>query len=275
MDKTTATAYLARIGVRPGAAPDVTTLRELCALHLATVPFENLDIHLGKRITLAEDALVAKIVHRRRGGFCYELNGLFAELLTTLGYRVTRLAATVFEGGTVLGPPLDHLALRVDLAEPWLVDVGFGRHTVYPLRLTDPGDQIDPEGAFRVQPVGEFGDVDVLHDGTPVYRVENRPRSLADFEPMCWYQQTSPDSGFTRRLTCSVLRPEGRVTLSGRRLIRTTAAGRVEEELTEAAAMAAYRDVFGFELDRLPVLSSTDLAVDSPADFGAGRSCSG
>jgi N-hydroxyarylamine O-acetyltransferase len=262
MDENTAAAYLARIGARPGA-PDLSALRELCALHVATVPFENLDIHLGNRIVLTEDALVAKIVHRRRGGFCYELNGLFAELLTTLGYRVTRLAASVFEDG-VLGPPLDHLALRVDLAQPWLVDVGFGRHAVYPLRLASLDDQPDPEGVFRIRPVGDFGDVDVLHDGEPVYRLENRPRPLADFGPMCWYQQTSPDSGFTKRSTCSIRQPDGRVTLSGRRLIRTTADGRVEQELTESATMAAYRDIFGFELDRLP-----------DVDPAAGRSCSG
>ncbi|HEY3748402.1 MAG TPA: arylamine N-acetyltransferase [Pseudonocardiaceae bacterium] len=266
MDENTAADYLARIGAAPVAEPDVSTLRELCALHVATVPFENLDIHLGNRIVLAEEALVAKIVHRRRGGFCYELNGLFAELLTTLGYRVTRLAASVFEDG-ILGPPLDHLALRVDLAEPWLVDVGFGRHAVYPLRLSSLDDQPDPEGVFRIQPVGDFGDVDVLHDGEPVYRLENRPRPLADFGPMCWYQQTSPDSGFTKRLACSIRQPDGRVTLSGTRLIRTTADRRVEQELTESATMAAYRDIFGFELDRLPVLSDVDTA--------AGRSCSG
>jgi N-hydroxyarylamine O-acetyltransferase len=84
---------------------------------------------------------------------------------------------------------------------------------------------------------------------------------------MCWYQQMSPDSGFTKRLACSIRQPDGRVTLSGTRLIRTTADGRVEQELTESATMAAYRDIFGFELDRLPVLSDVDTA--------AGRSCSG
>ncbi|HEX5405901.1 MAG TPA: arylamine N-acetyltransferase [Pseudonocardiaceae bacterium] len=256
MDKTTAAAYLARIGAQPDAVltPDAATLRDLCVQHIRTVPFENLDIHLGARITLTEEALVAKIVNRRRGGFCYELNGLFAALLTTLGYQVTVLSARVFDDDDAVGPPLDHMALRVDLARPWLVDVGFGRHAVHPLRLDEPGDQHDPGGVFALRPTGEFGDVDVLRDGAPVYRLEDRPRSLADFEAMCWYQQTSPDSTFTKQVICSVLRPEGRVTLSGLRLIRTTPDGRVEKHLTEAAALAAYRDIFGLTLDRLPVL---------------------
>src|SRR5262249_46925265 len=121
--------------------------------------------------------------------------------------------------------------------------------------LDDPGDQRDPEGVFRVEPVGDRGDLDVVHEGTPVYRVESRPMTLADFRPMCWYQQTSPESGFTARDTCSLPQPDGRVTISGLRLIRTLKGERTEEALTEAEALAAYRDVFGFELDRLPSLA--------------------
>lgn len=253
LDQHTVTAYLARIGSRPGAAPSAGGLRDLAVRHVTTVPFENLDIPLGVPITLAQDALVDKIVHRRRGGFCYELNGLFAGLLDALGYRVTLLAAQVYNPDGVLGPPFDHLALRVDLDEAWLVDVGFGQHARHPLLLDDPGDQTDPDGVYQVRPVPDgSGDVDVVREGKPVYRLERHPRSLRDFAAMCWFQQHSPDSVFTRKSTVTLPLPGGRVTLSGNRLIRTTGDERIETALSDADRLAAYRDVFGIELDRLP-----------------------
>lgn len=186
MDDTAVTAYLDRIGADRPAGADAGALRELHARHLATVPFENLDIHLGTPIELAEDRLLDKVVRQRRGGFCYELNGAFAALLRALGFRVTLLAASV-SGPDGYGPPFDHLALRVDLDEPWLADVGFGRHSRYPLRLAGRADQPDPGGTFRLADA-PAGDVAVLRDGEPQYRVEPRPRALADFAPTCWWQ---------------------------------------------------------------------------------------
>src|SRR5918911_550604 len=147
MDRLGADAYLARIGApRPGRA-DAVALRRLQLRHLRAVPFENLSIHLGEEILLEEQALFDKLVLRRRGGFCYELNGLFAALLDVLGFRVTLLAARV-HGADGLGPPFDHLALRVDAPEPWLVDVGFGAFSHRPLRLDLDGDQRDPGRSF-------------------------------------------------------------------------------------------------------------------------------
>jgi N-hydroxyarylamine O-acetyltransferase len=247
-------AYLARIGAaRPGRA-DAGTLRELQLRHLLAVPFENLSIHLGEPIVLDEAALLDKIVRRRRGGFCYELNGAFAALLSALGYEVTLLAARVYGDGA-LGPPFDHLALRVDAPDPWLADVGFGRLSRHPLRLDDGGgSQLDPDAIFQLVRLSrEHGDIDVTRDGEPQYRLEMRPRALADFAPTCWWQQTSPDSHFTRSLVCSRLTERGRVTLSDRRLVETIDGRRAERELAgDAELLSAYRDRFGIELDRLP-----------------------
>ncbi|MFD8708691.1 arylamine N-acetyltransferase [Kitasatospora sp. NPDC059648] len=246
-------AYLERIGVRAPGAPSADGLARLQRAHLLAVPFENLSIHLGEPVVLEPAALVAKLVDRRRGGFCYELNGAFAELLRSLGYRVSLLAARTFLGGQP-GPPMDHLALRVDLDEPWLVDVGFGRFGELPLRLDERGEQADPQGVFTVRPYGGHGELDVLMDGEPQYRLDLRPYRLADFAPTCWWQTTSPQSHFTRSTTCSLLAPDGgRTTLSGTRLIRTAPdGGRTEEQLTDAAALSAYRERFGIVLDRLP-----------------------
>jgi N-hydroxyarylamine O-acetyltransferase len=248
-------AYLARIGAIRPAYPDATALRELQLRHLRTVPFENLSVQLGEPIVLDQAALVAKLVERRRGGFCYELNGAFAALLTALGYRVTMHAARVLLGPEP-GPLFDHLTLRVDLAEPWLVDVGFGSFCRYPLRLDERGDQRDPDGTFRVVE-REYGDLEVLRDGQPQYRLEARPRALADFGPTCWWQRTSPESHFTQSLTCSRLTDDGRITLSGNRLIRTVAGDRREETLgSDADVLAAYQTQFGITLESVPSVTA-------------------
>lgn len=248
--------YLARIGVpRPPAGVD--GLRVLQRAHLGTVPFENLSIHLGEPIDLT--ALPDKIVARRRGGFCYELNGAFAALLTTLGYPVTLHQARVWDGERY-GPPFDHMALRVEVdGGPWLVDVGFGRFAHHPLSLAAREPQPDPGGSFLVVAGDAFGDLDVLMDGEPQYRIDPRPYELADFAPTCWWQSTSPDAHFTRSLTCSMLTPDGgRVTLSGDRLIRTSPAGDRDERVLDRddAVLAAYREHFGVVLDRVPRVAS-------------------
>jgi N-hydroxyarylamine O-acetyltransferase len=206
---------------------------------------------MGEAISLEEEGLLEKIVDRRRGGFCYELNGLFTGLLTALGFEVTLLAARVFNGDE-LGPPYDHLVLHVNMGEPWLADVGFGRHTLYPLRLDDRADQADPDGTFTIVDAAH-NDVDVLRDGQPQYRLERRPRQLSDFEPMCWWHQTSPRSHFTRSLTCSLRTEAGRVTLSDRSLIVTDSDGRHETELpNDEAILEAYDRHFGIVLEHAP-----------------------
>ncbi|MDF9816401.1 arylamine N-acetyltransferase [Streptomyces sp. SPB162] len=252
MDASQADAYLSRIGAVRPAVTDAAALRELQLRHLLAVPFENLSIHLGEEIGLSEEALLAKVVGARRGGFCYELNGLFGALLKQLGYPVSLLAGRVFAEGGVPGPPFDHLALRVEASGPWLVDVGFGRFTHHPLRLDSREDQPDPSGGvFRIVDA-PGGDLDVLKDGEPEYRLEQRPRELVDFEPTCWWQSTSPASHFTRSPVCSLLTPTGRITLSGASFITTGSGGRQERDVPRDELLTVYRESFGVVLDRLP-----------------------
>ncbi|MBB4688014.1 arylamine N-acetyltransferase family protein [Amycolatopsis jiangsuensis] len=247
-------AYLARLDLPVPAAADLAALRVLQERHLARVPFENLSVHLGETIELTEEALFDKIVRHHRGGFCYELNGLFAALLRELGFVATLHAAQVFDDDGVPGPPLDHACVLVRIeGEQWLVDVGFGRFSRQPLRLSAVDPQPDSEGEYLLLDA-PHGDVDVLQDGVRQYRVERRPRRLSDFAPMAWWQSTSPDSHFTQSLTCSRPTAQGRVTLSGDRLIETVDGVRNEVELpTEAAVRLAYRVYFGLRLTRLPV----------------------
>ncbi|MFF8842890.1 arylamine N-acetyltransferase [Streptomyces sp. NPDC015127] len=252
----TVDAYLRRIGARRPVRADAAALRELQLRHLRTVPFENLSVHRGEDIVLEDEPLVAKIVDARRGGFCYELNGAFAALLRALGFTVTLYQARVFGDGGRLGIPYDHLTLRVETEDgtgPWLADVGFGDHSHHPLALDDREDQKDPAGVFRIVAGGQYGDLDLMRDGKRQFRIDTRPRDLTDFEAGAWYHRTSPASHFTRSLVCSRLTPEGRITLSGRKLVVTEHGERQERRLSgDAAVLAAYEEHFGLVLDRLP-----------------------
>ncbi len=265
MDEKTLAAYLRRIGVPLPATVDASTLRTLHRAHQMTVPFENLSIHLSQPISLDSGALLDKIVTRRRGGFCYELNGAFALLLEALGADVTRVAARV-HGSAGLGPPFDHLALIVRPADgsgPWLADVGFGSHSVYPLLLDSRGEQNDPAARFLLADAPDT-DVDVIKDGQPQYRIERRMRALDDFVPTCWWQQTSPQSHFKLSTICSRLTEDGRLSISGRTLIRTGGGSRAEEEMPDdETVLTAYRNHFGIILDRVPTASATTVPAST------------
>src|SRR6185369_6716834 len=145
-----ADAYLKRINYNGPREVSAETLRALQVAHLMSVPFENLSIHAGESIVLDEDALFTKIVDQRRGGFCYECNGLFAGLLRELGFDVVMLGAGVAHATGGFGPIFDHMALMVRLDQRWLIDVGFGDSFLEPLRLDTRADQAQGTRSFRV-----------------------------------------------------------------------------------------------------------------------------
>jgi len=228
--------YLERIGLRGPAEPTVETLRQVHLAHLKAVPFENLSVRRGEPILLQEEKLFEKIVLRRRGGFCYELNGLFAALLKALGFRVERLAGRV----GVDSIPFDHMALRVDLDEPWLADVGFGDSFLLPLRLRQREPQ--PGGCGRRYQIDSRDGGLVLQREEPEgwkrqYQFTLDAWPLSAFEEGCRYHQTSPQSHFTRNIVVSRATETGRITLSGRRLIVTSLGQRTETELGDEPAV--------------------------------------
>ena len=143
--------YLNRIGYTGALAPSYDLLRDLQQHHLLHIPFENLDIHYGNLIDLDLAKLYDKIVKRKRGGFCYELNGLFFELLRHIGFQVIRVSARVFEEET-FSEEFDHLALVVELdSSSYLVDVGFGDFSFLPLDIHERGYQRNKNGQFKVE----------------------------------------------------------------------------------------------------------------------------
>jgi N-hydroxyarylamine O-acetyltransferase len=233
-------AYLERIGYAGALAPTLETLRGLHRAHLLTVPFENLDIP-HRPIVLDEARLFEKIVTRRRGGFCYELNGLFAWLLRDLGYQVTLLSARVM-GQDGLGPEFDHLALRVQLEDAWLADVGFGDSYVLPPKLEAGYVYPEARSAYRIAQDGEQWALEERafqqSDWSPQHYFTLIPRRLSDFDEMCRYHQSSPDSPFTKRRVCSRATETGRITLRDDRLIITDGGERRETPIDDAQAYA-------------------------------------
>lgn len=244
-------AYLERINYHGPLGPTVETLRRLQVAHMLTVPFENLSIHADEPIVLNDEALFAKVVARRRGGFCYELNGLFAALLRALGFDVTKLAAEVHTPEKGFGPPFDHMTLMVELEERWLVDVGFGDSFREPLLLDERGEQVQGERAYRIDREGDrltLWQRDRNRAWSVEYRFGLTPYEYEDYAEMCRYHQTSPESPFTQNPVCSRAKPDGRITVSGMRLITTRNGTKQEQALAgEAARAETLRTHFGFD----------------------------
>ncbi|MEU1624278.1 arylamine N-acetyltransferase [Streptomyces sp. NPDC020096] len=250
LDQTLVDEYLKRIGATKPTRADIHALRHLQERQILSVPFENLDYHLDEPIYMDERVL-EKIVRKRRGGGCYEVNPALAFLLRSLGFTVDILPGRVHRPDG-LGPLLGHLALRVQLDEPWLVDTGFGRNSRHPLRLGSREVQRDPHGEYQLVPT-ESGAIDVLLNGKPLYQIEQQPVRIADFGPSLWWYRTAPDSSFLQALFCSVRTENGLVTLKGNHLSRVDGEERSKEVLPDdAAVLEAYKKYFGFGLDKLP-----------------------
>lgn len=219
--------YLQHIGFAGAARPDLTTLQQLHHRHMLSVPFENLSIIYRQGIHLEEQALFSKIVDRNRGGFCYELNKMFALLLQDIGFDVQFISGEIRARDGHFGPAYDHLALRVELeGQFWLVDVGFGDSFLTPLKIAPAEPQPQASGTFHLEREGDYyllerRNGDRSSHAKTLYRFTVQPRALSEFDGMCHYHSSSPESHFTQRLVCSRPTENGRVTLSDNKLILT------------------------------------------------------
>jgi len=226
----------------------------LHAAHRRNVPYENLDVALRRPLSHSPEALFDKVVRRRRGGWCHELNRLFALLLETLGFQLTYHSARVHQVTGDVSPEFSHLVLIVHLGERWLADAGFGaRGPVNPLRLdtTDTqnaaGDRYkvtpDPGGSNRRMVYGAW-----LDGWSPLFSLDLQPRSLTEFDPRRQEQQVDP--WWTERRMTSISTQDGRISLDGMRLIVTRPGTREERLLADHAEWrAALTEHFGIELE--------------------------
>ncbi len=264
-------AYLGRIGWDGERRPDTGTLRGIHLAHLRAVAFENLDALGGTAPSLDLADLTAKLVHgRRRGGYCYEHNTLFAAALEALGFRVTRLAARVVVGAERFEDrPRTHMALLVEVPgdpRPHLADVGFGAigSLLEPVPLVADTEFHDAGRRHRLVRVPHRGPLEmwVLEayqdrgeraEGGWVaqYAFTLEPFEPSDYEMINWHVATNPRSPFSRRLYAQRLTPAGHLLLDGDRVVETRDDGTVTER--KLADEAEVRRVL-----------SADLGLDVP-----------
>ncbi len=228
--------YLRRIGIEESEIkPTLQNLKFLQRRHLLRVPFENLDIHWKRPINLDNKQFYEKIVGEKRGGFCYELNGLFFELLGEIGFQNNMISAKVSKGNGEFGAEYDHLAILTKIeGREYLVDVGFGDFTAEPLEFVLDKKQKDRNGVFLIRKYDEkyFETVKKEDDEwKSQYIFTVSPRELKEFAGMCHYQQTSPESHFTRGKVCSLMTENGRKTLTDKKFIETKNGHKSETEV--------------------------------------------
>jgi N-hydroxyarylamine O-acetyltransferase len=248
--------YRARIGIRGPLVPSLEILTALVELHVAAIPFENIDVLLDRGIDMSAKAVEAKLIKRRRGGYCYEQNGLFKRVLAAIGFEVESLAARVVwmmpEDAKPL--PRTHMALRVTLeGEPLLVDVGFGGNVpTSPLRLSETAPQMTRHGPFRVMPRGGIHIVEAQLGGQwqPLYHLSSEPLLDVDYEPLNWFTSTNPASMFRKNLTVARTTSEARYSLMNNRLtVRQRGGPVVRRDLEAAEIESALTDVFQIPIE--------------------------
>ena len=248
--------YLARIGLRDRPRADLAGLRALHCAHLRAVPFENLDQQLGRAVSLEIPAIYDKIVARKRGGWCYEMNGLFGWALVQLGFDVTRLAGAVMRevrGDAAAG---NHLVLKVALGgAEWFADVGFGDGPHEPFRVTEGGFAANGFAYELSRPGGEWWR---MHNrrapDAGSYDVTLAPADEALLAARCAWLQSAPESAFVQNLVCQRQRENGLTILRGRVLQHVSPDGTGQRLLESADELT---DVLRGEFDlALPEASS-------------------
>lgn len=262
-------SYLNRIGVEKIFSPSYEFLAELQLKHLYSIPFEDLDIPSRDRVILDEERIYKKIIENKRGGFCYELNGLFHWLLTQLGFKVDMLSARVYNNQKEeLGPEFDHMTLLVHLDKKYLVDVGFGDSFRKPIAMTD-GECEDVSGKYKLNNTGgNVFELCKMEDG--ICKMENgkwkmgdgkeekwklqyqfttEPRKFSDYEMMCAFQQDDLSSHFRTRMLCTIAVPNGRITLSNNSLTITGNGNKTKTEFdSEKEFFQLLKKYFGIKL---------------------------
>lgn len=236
--------YLNRIGAEQiSSVPNLENLKYLQRQHLLNIPFENLDIHWKKPIELNGESLYQKIVENKRGGFCYELNGLFFELLQKMSYECKRISARVSDGKGNFGQEFDHLAIITSIeGDDYLVDVGFGDFTAEPIKFVLNEEQTDENGTFLIRRFDEnyFEIVKKSAESfISQYIFTLKKRDISEFEKMCLFHQTSPDSHFTHNKVCSLMLDGGRKTLTDKKFIKTKADQKKEVAINTSAEFKA------------------------------------
>ncbi|WP_027948157.1 arylamine N-acetyltransferase family protein [Litchfieldella anticariensis] len=249
-------AYCARIGYHGERAPTLETLRALQELHPAAIVFENLDVLMRRGIDISPAAVDAKLIARRRGGYCFEHNSLFKRVLTAMGFEVEGLVARVhWMAPAGSSPrPRTHMALRVTVdGQPWLADVGFGGCVpTAPLAMDTTAAQPTRHETYRVIPFGDglLVQAQLGEEWNSLYELSLEPQLDVDYELPNWYTATHPSSHFLTNLSVARTTPEARYTLSDGRLTVRTPEGDVEKRSLAANELEqVLRETFGLPVE--------------------------
>lgn len=266
-------SYFARIGYTGSPRADLETLRALAELHPATIPFEAVDVFLGRPVDLTPRAVQAKLIHAGRGGYCFEQNGLLKRVLEVLGFAVEGLIGRVLWMLPADAPPvpLTHMALLVTIdGERWLTDVGFGACVAgAPLRFdVERAEQPTRHETFRMTRRGAWTVLEAqLPDGWhPLYALSPEPAVDADYIAANWYTSTHPESGFRRELRVALTTPQRRMTLRNNRLTVRQSTGAVDQRfLSEHELANALVATFGLRLDAASAQRAAAIATGQAA----------
>lgn len=255
--------YFARIGYEGPRDATLEVLQALHHLHPSAIPFENLNPLTRRPVKLDLESVERKLIDDHRGGYCFEQNALFANVLMQLGFKVTPFLGRVLWGReTDAIPPRTHMVLRLDIGDDaWIADVGFGSVTLTaPLRLIAGLAQHTGFGVFRLVDASNNAlrlEVQANDESwSPVYRFDLHPVEWIDYETANWYTSTSPEAIFASTLiVCRVL-PEARLILFNDRLSERAADGELvsERQLTSADELAAcLREQFGLKTGEIDI----------------------
>jgi len=255
-------AYFARIGYDGPREPTLAVLRAIHQKHPDAIPFENIDVLLGRPISLDPAAVDAKLIGAGRGGYCYEQNGLLKRVLTALGFQVEgRMARVLWMVPDHLPPrPRSHMVLAVRVPGDdtvWLADVGFGGCVLTgPLALFSDDVQATPNGDFRILPIDELGgerrvQADLSGRWAATYQVALGAWADQDYEQANFYTYAHPGSHFTFSLTAGRTTPAARYALKNNRLTHRDATGALVEQrdLSAAELETVLRDVIGLPVE--------------------------
>jgi N-hydroxyarylamine O-acetyltransferase len=246
-------AYCARIGYVGPRTPTFETLRALHRLHPAEIVFETFDARLGLGVALDAPAVDAKLVHSRRGGYCFEQNTLFLRALRTLGFRAEPLIARSLWGRAPGDAhPRTHMVIRVDIdGRPWLADVGFGGCMLTtPLRMDDPSPQETAHEPARLTPSeGGFRLQRLIGDGWAIVcDIVLTPQRPVDLMAANWLISSHPESPFRKRLVVSRTRDDVRHVLVDSRLTIRHAGDVEHRRLGVSELEACLAEVFDLPL---------------------------
>ncbi|AXF56951.1 arylamine N-acetyltransferase family protein [Salicibibacter kimchii] len=243
--------YLQRIQAFSSSNADLSYLTHLQFNHMLSVPFENLDVMRQVPIILDLERFYEKVVLRKRGGFCYELNGLFYWLLQQMGYDVHLISGTVRKPDGTWALKDSHAACIVQLDQPYLVDVGFGDSIRIPIPLT--GEEVNDGGTlYRVTQTNShsyYFQRKRNESWITLYSFDNQPKKLLDFSPMCDYNQTSPESRFTQESITSVATENGRITLLNDTLTSKEGKAKTEYKVIESEKDEVLSKYFGLKTE--------------------------